>query len=70
MSPAARAALINVGTNRQGATIPMDTTPFEAANELRIMGLIGPGGGLTRKGSGKRQLVMDDVMNEMFGQEN
>lgn len=69
MSPAARAALISVKSNRQGDT-PPPTTPVAVIHELTALGILGRAGGLTRKGSGKRQLLMDDVMNETFGRES
>lgn len=64
----AQTALINVGTNRQGATIPT-TTPIEAQGELWVAGLIGRGnpGGLTRKGTIVRQRLVDTRLEEAFG---
>lgn len=69
MTAAARAALINIGTNRQGAT-PPPSTPVEVLHELTKLGILGRGNGLTRRGTIKRQQLMDDVMNETFGMGN
>lgn len=63
MSPAARTALINIGTNRQGATA---TGSPEALHELTKLGLIGPGNGLTRCGTIERQLMMEDLLEDIF----
>ncbi len=63
MSPAARTALVNVGTNRQGATA---TGSPEAMHELAKLGLVGPLGGLTRAGTIERQLIMEDMMEDLF----
>lgn len=63
MSPAARTALVNVGTNRQGATA---TGSPEAMAELSKLGLIGPGNGLTRCGTIERQLMMEDMLEDLF----
>lgn len=64
MTASARTALINVGTLRQGATA---TGSPEALAELAKLGLIGPGGGLTRRGTIKRQILMEDELNELLG---
>lgn len=66
MSEAARAALINIGTNRQGAT-PPPMTPADVLRELQEMGLLGKEWGLTRRGTIKRQLLVEDQLNELFG---
>lgn len=67
MTEAARSALVNINTNRQGATPPPSTTP-EVLHELAKLGYLGNGNGLTRKGTIRRQLVMDELMNDMFGE--
>lgn len=66
MSEAARAALWSIGTNRQGAT-PAPSTPAEVLAELKAMGYLGKGWGLTRRGTIKRQLMVEDDLNELFG---
>jgi hypothetical protein len=66
MSEAARSALIDIGTNRQGATCgPL--TPREVLLELQAMGLLGKEWGLTRRGTIKRQILVDAQMDELFG---
>jgi hypothetical protein len=65
LSPKAVEALINVGTNRQGASIWKGTNAC-VVNELRELRLIGSGGGLTRRGTIKRQQLMLAVMDELF----
>jgi hypothetical protein len=64
MSTAARAALINVGTNRQGAT-PPPATPAAVLHELATLKLIGRGNGLTRRGTIKRELIVNELMDSM-----
>lgn len=67
MSEVARTALVNVGTNRQGAT-PPPATPTEALHELAKLGILGRGNGLTRRGTIKRQQLMDDLLADAFGE--
>lgn len=66
MSEAARAALWSIGTNRQGAT-PAPSTPAEVLAELKAMGYLGKGWGLTRRGTIKRQLMVEDELDALFG---
>lgn len=66
MSQAARTALINIGTQRQGATAAARTAPA-VIDELQRLGYIGKGHGLTRKGSIKRQILLEDTLNDLFG---
>lgn len=63
LSPAASAALVNAGSNRQGADVP--ATP-EVLNELWAAGLIGAGNGLTRAGSIYRQKMMTRLLDASF----
>lgn len=63
MSEAAKRALINVGTNRQGARVP--ATPA-VRRELLLAGLIGDLDGLTRKGSIKRESVLSAALDAAF----
>lgn len=63
LSPDATAALVNVGTNRQGATVHATGDAFW---ELEAAGLIGIKGGLTRAGSIYRQNMMDRLMDAAF----
>lgn len=65
LSRAAEKALIDVGTNRQGARIN-PRTPESALIELVNAGLIGPAYGLTRTGTIRRSRLMDRLMDEMF----
>lgn len=65
LTPAARNALIDIGTRRQGATISPLTTPDVTA-ELRAHGYIGQNGGLTRAGSTKREILMTELLDAMF----
>lgn len=62
----ARIALVNVGTNRQGATIAHNT-PAATVAELRSAGLIGFEMGLTRLGAIVRQRLMDLALETAFG---
>lgn len=65
LTPEALTALANVGTNRQGAEIH-PYTATEVRRELQVAGLIGPFGGLTRKGSIVRQRHMDALLDAAF----
>lgn len=65
LSPAAREALVNVGTSRQGATIPHNT-PAVTVAELRDRKLIGFGLGLTQSGTIAREHIQDSDLAEMF----
>lgn len=65
LSPAARAALTNVGTSRQGATVPAGTD--EVFRELKDAGLIGPLGGLTMAGTIVRDRIQDEDLDALFG---
>lgn len=61
-----KAALLSCGTNRQGAT-PAPTTPQEVLDELKALGYLGKGWGLTRRGTIKRQILAEDQLDELFG---
>jgi len=50
LTEAAKSALISTGTSRQGAT-PTSPMTAEVKAELVDAGLIGPRGGLTRRGT-------------------
>lgn len=63
MSQSAERALINVGTNRQGATVQADP---DTLAELSARGLVGRSGGLTRSGTIKRQVLVNRVLDEAF----
>jgi len=65
MSAAARTALMNIGTMRQGSTCWVGT-PLRVIAELRSFGFLGEGGGLTRRGSIERQRIADQQFEEMF----
>jgi len=65
MSTAARAALITIGTRNYGQT----TAPITASDviaELKNLGYLGPKGGLTRKGSIKRERIMNAIFDAQF----
>jgi hypothetical protein len=64
LSVAAAKELAAIGTNRQGAT--NRRIPAEVVEELQAAKLIGPGLGLTRKGTIARQRIMDAVLDVMF----
>lgn len=66
LTVAAQEALITAGTNRQGATIS-HITDRATVMELQLLGLIGEGRGLTRKGTIVRQRLMDAAMEMAFG---
>lgn len=66
LSPAACSALASVATNRQGAT-PAPATGSDALSELTRLGLLGDRGGLTRKGTILRQLVMEEMFAALLG---
>lgn len=62
ISTAARNALVNVGTNRQAATIPA-STPKDVVAELQRAGLIGEGRGLTRRGTIERERYVNMIVD-------
>lgn len=66
ITTAAATALIDCGTNRQGTPIPASTVT-EVRRELERAGLIGPGAGLTRRGTVYRQRLMDEMLDKAFG---
>lgn len=59
MSREAKTALINTGTNRQGAKVHAGP----ALQEMKDLGLVGQDGGLTRKGSIVREREMEAALN-------
>jgi len=65
MSAAARTALMDIGTMRQGSTCG-PATPSAVVAELKSFGFLGEGGGLTRRGSLERQRIEDEQFEEMF----
>lgn len=56
-----RAALVNVGTNRQGAV--MRDAAGQAMTDTTVTG---PRGGLTRKGTVARERHLDNLLDELF----
>lgn len=62
LSPAAKSALINVGTSRQGALIG-GTVKLSVIQELVNAGMIGPQRGLTRAGSIARDRAVNEALN-------
>lgn len=65
LSREALSALMNVGTNRQGAAVPV-ARGSEVWDELKAAGMIRERGGLTRAGSIVRQREADRLMDELF----
>lgn len=65
MSEQAKAALISVGTNRQGAT-PPPTTTLGVLAELKSLGFLGGAGGLTRRGTIRREDLVLATLDELF----
>lgn len=65
MTGAARTALIDIGTSRQGALPRAGVTGAQMA-EMSRLGLIGPQGGLTRKGSIMRDRLIEAALDEAF----
>lgn len=65
MSDRALEALVNVGCDRQGATISPYTSD-RVVRELRALGLIGDDNGLTRQGSIERQRIMSVNLDTLF----
>lgn len=65
LSSAAIQALIDVGTNRQGATISARTANV-VVKELRVAGLIGDGMGLTRRGTIARERFVHTMLVTLF----
>lgn len=65
LSREALSALMSVGTNRQGAAVPV-ARDSGVWDELKTAGMIRDGGGLTRAGSIVRQREADRLMDELF----
>ena len=66
LSREAMSALMSTGNNRQGAVPQVARTDARIWGELETTGMVGPGGGLTRKGSVTRQREVDRLMDELF----
>lgn len=64
MSEAATEALINAGTNRQGARAQGDVRGLA---ELAELGYVGKDNGLTRKGSIARERAVTAMLAKAFG---
>lgn len=65
LSKAAEKALVDVGTNRQGARVD-SRVPDAVLQELVNAGLIGSGYGLTRTGSVVRERLFQQRLEELF----
>lgn len=65
LSAEAKTALVDVGTNRRGATIS-NRTPAAVVDELHQAGLIGGGLGLTRRGTIARDRLMTAALADAF----
>lgn len=64
LSDEAKSALVNVGTNRQGAVVSNVAVSVEA--ELYLAGLIGPERGLTRRGTIVRERLVRAALDSAF----
>ena len=64
LTEAAITALINVGTNRQGAIIPPNSLP-SVLRELKVAGYI-KGYGLTRTGTIARERIVNAALEAAF----
>lgn len=64
MSSKAVSALVNIGTRRQGAVAIADQ---DTLAELEYLGYIGKNQGLTRRGSIKRELLVEEMEDALFG---
>jgi hypothetical protein len=62
LTPLQHRTLMSCGTSRQGAKPRTYTTP-QTLTELQNMGLIGPGGGLTRRGTYAYMDVLDQMLS-------
>lgn len=68
LSEAAQIALLSATCNRQGANVTESgRCTGAAASELRIRGLIGMQGGLTRKGTIVRERLVNARLEAAFG---
>lgn len=65
LTEAATQALLSTDTNRQGAT-PRGRVTEDTLKELRLVGLLGRGGGLTRRGTIVRQRLLDARLDAAF----
>jgi hypothetical protein len=61
----ARSALLSARSSRQGE-VPAAGCTTEALSELSRLGLIGPGGGLTRSGSIMRDKILAQQIGDLF----
>lgn len=64
LTPAARTALTNAGTSRQGTRVWV--TDPATLKELKDLGLIGQGWGLTRAGSIIRDRIQIEDLDRLF----
>lgn len=65
LSKAAKTALINVGSSRQGTYVYTDGQA--EYDELQRAGLVGVNGGLTRKGTIARDQIVEERLDDAFG---
>lgn len=64
MTTTAQTTLLNIGTRRYGKTV---LAPTHIIKELQNLGYLGTGGGLTRKGSIKREEIILEEEKKIFG---
>lgn len=69
LSDPARTALLAVPSDAEGAQVITQTTTSGVRGELRERGLIGPRGGLTRKGSILKARLDREELDALFGPE-
>jgi hypothetical protein len=65
LSKDANKALIDASVIGQGATLPKGT-PAKIRQELAEAELVGPGGGLTRKGSIVQRRALDALLDQLL----
>ena len=66
LSDRARIALVNTGTNREGARVPVTPSESMVWAELTGAGFVGLTGGLTRAGSIARERYMNQLMDKLL----
>ena len=69
LSPAATRALLAAPSDAEGAQVATQTTTSGVRDELKQAGLIGPRGGLTRKGSIVKARLDREQLDDLFGPE-
>jgi hypothetical protein len=65
LSQEAQESLINAVSGSEGSMVGVADS--KAHQELHAAGLIGPKGGLTRRGARRREAIVNARLDEMFG---